>query len=206
DEPTYLHEFEHITLARLFLARHTADGAPGDLDAATRLLERLLRAADDGQRTGSLIEILVLLSLARRAHGTMPAALASLQRALTLAEPEGYVRVFANEGAPMASLLGAAAKQAIAPRYARRLQAAATVGRHATGGDPGLLEPLSERELDVLRLLGSDLDGPAIARELMVSLNTVRTHTSHIYTKLGVTNRRAALRRARELNLLSGNG
>jgi LuxR family maltose regulon positive regulatory protein len=73
----------------------------------------------------------------------------------------------------------------------------------AAPGNQGLIEPLSERELAVLRLLGTDLDGPEIARELTVSLNTVRTHTSHIYAKLGVNNRRAAVRTAEQLGLLS---
>jgi LuxR family maltose regulon positive regulatory protein len=98
----------------------------------------------------------------------------------------------------MASLLRAAAKQGIARNYVRRLLAAVTKDAPAS---QGLIEPLSERELDVLRLLGTDLDGPEIARELIVSLNTVRTHTKNIYAKLGVNNRRAAVRRARELDL-----
>jgi LuxR family maltose regulon positive regulatory protein len=92
----------------------------------------------------------------------------------------------------------------VAPPYVRRLLAAVneTEG-HRQPAQPGLIEPLSERELDVLRLLGTDLDGPDIARRLIVSLNTVRTHTNHVYAKLGVNNRRAAVRRARELGLLS---
>jgi LuxR family maltose regulon positive regulatory protein len=128
--------------------------------------------------------------------------LAALERALTLAEPEGYVRVFAGEGPPMASLLRVAGKQGIAPGSVHRLLAAATRSED-TPRRQGLIEPLSERELQVLRLLGSDLDGPDIARELTVSLNTVRTHTKSIYAKLGVNSRRAAVRRAGELNLLS---
>ena len=131
----------------------------------------------------------------------IPAALASLQRAVTLAEPEGYVRIFVDEGPPMASLLRAAAKQGIAPSYVRRLLAAVNTTEDSTPASQGLIEPLSERELDVLRLLGTDLDGPEIARELVVSLNTVRTHTKNIYAKLGVNNRRAAVRRAKELDL-----
>jgi LuxR family maltose regulon positive regulatory protein len=130
----------------------------------------------------------------------MRAALASLQRALTLAEPEGYVRLFVDEGPPMASLLRAAGKEGIAPSYVHRLLAA--FGAVDTPGRQDLIEPLSERELHVLRLLGTDLDGPDIARELVVSLNTMRTHTKNIYAKLGVNNRRAAVRRARELDLL----
>ncbi len=201
DDLSYLREFEHITLARVLLARYAAERAERPVHDATRLLERLLRAAEEGQRRGSIIEILVLQALARQARGDVPAALASLQRALTLAEPEGYVRIFVDEAPPMASLLRAAAKLRIAPRYVRRLLAAVNQTEDSAPVTQGLIEPLSERELDVLRLLGTDLGGPEIARELVVSLNTVRTHTKNIYAKLGVNNRRAAVRRARELDL-----
>ena len=201
DDLSYLREFEHITLARVLLARYAAERAERSIHEATRLLERLLGAAEEGARTGSVIEILVLQALARQARGDIPAALAALQRALTLAEPEGYVRIFMDEGLPMASLLRAAAKQGITPSYARRLLAAVSTTEDSTPVSQGLIDPLSERELDVLRLLGTELDGPDIARELVVSLNTVRTHTKNIYTKLGVNNRRAAVRRAAELDL-----
>ena len=201
DDLSYLREFEHITLARVLLARYAAERAERSIQEATRFLERLLRAAEEGQRTGSVIEILVLQALARQARDDIPAALASLRRAITLAEPEGYVRIFADEGPPMASLLRAAAKLRIARNYVRRLLAAVNQTEDSTPVSQGLIEPLSERELDVLRLLGTDLGGPDIARELVVSLNTVRTHTKNIYAKLGVNNRRAAVRRARELDL-----
>jgi LuxR family maltose regulon positive regulatory protein len=202
DDLSYLREFEHITLARMLLAR--SRGEP--VHQVTGLLERLLLAAEKGGRTGHVIEILVLQALALQASGHILAALTCLERALTLAEPEGYVRVFADEGAPMASLLRAAAKQGTAGSYARRLLAAVSeTGQHSPFGQApvkqALIDPLSERELEVLRLLGTELDGPAIARELMVSLSTVRTHTKHIYAKLAVTNRRAAVRRAAELDL-----
>lgn len=104
----------------------------------------------------------------------------------------------------MVSLLRALAKQWTAGDYVRRLLAAAGETGHNGPGTQALIEPLSERELDVLRLLGTELDGPAIARELIVSLNTMRTHTKSIYAKLAVTNRRAAVRRAQELDLLPG--
>jgi LuxR family transcriptional regulator, maltose regulon positive regulatory protein len=205
DDLSYLCEFEHITLARMLLARHQDERAERSLHQATRLLERLVVAAEAGERTGRVIEILVLRALAHQRLGDIPAALAYLERAVTLAEPEGYVRVFVDEGPPMASLLTALAKQGTAGNYIRRLLAAA-VGEtgHDSPVKQALIEPLSERELDVLRLLGTELDGPDIARELIVSLNTVRTHTKHIYAKLAVTNRRAAVRRARELGLLNG--
>jgi LuxR family maltose regulon positive regulatory protein len=202
DDLSYLREFEHITLVRLLLARYQNEHAKRSLHEATRLLERLLLAAEEGGRTGRVIEILVLRALAHQALGHIPAALASLQRAVTLAEPEGYVRVFVDEGPPMAALLRVAAKQGMRRDYARRLLAAVSGAEHGGPVEHALIEPLSERELDVLRLLETELDGPAIARELHVSLNTMRTHTKNIYAKLAVTNRRAAVRRAAELNLL----
>ncbi len=201
DDLSYLREFEHITLARVLLARYQDERAEASVHEATRLLERLLRAAEEGGRTGRVIEILVLQALAHQMLGDIPAALVFLQRVVTLAEPEGYVRVFIDEGPPMASLLRALAKQGTAGNYVRRLLAAATETEHDGPIRQDLIEPLSDRELDVLRLLGTELDGPAIARELVVSLSTVRTHTKHIYAKLAVTNRRAAVRRAAELGL-----
>ena len=205
DDLSYLREFEHITLARVLMARYQDERAQRSVHEAIRLLDRLLRAAEEGERAGSVIEIGVLRALAYQRHGDIPAALSCLERAVTQAEPEGYVRVFADEGPPMASLLRVAARQQTGGNYVRRLLAAVTETETETEQNgpvkQALIEPLSERELDVLRLLGTELDGPAIARELMVSLNTVRTHTKHIYAKLAVTNRRAAVRRAAELDL-----
>jgi LuxR family transcriptional regulator, maltose regulon positive regulatory protein len=134
EDLSYLREFEHITLARVLLARYTTERAEGALEDATRLLERLLRAAEEGKRNGSVLEILVLQALVHQARGDLPAAHASLQRALTLAEPEGYVRLFVDEGPPMASLLRAAAKQGIAPSYVRRLL---VLQPHLRGGASG---------------------------------------------------------------------
>ena len=202
DDLSYLREFEHITLARVLLAQHlhTQEAAP--LQQGIRLLGRLLHAAEEAGRMGSVIEISLAQALAHRARGDLPTALESLARALTLAEPEGYVRIFVDEGSPMAELLQAAAKAGLAPGYVRRLQAAFVPAEQAAPSQRGLLEPLSERELHVLRLLATELSGPEIARELVVSLNTMRTHTKNIYGKLGVNSRRAAVRRAQELELL----
>jgi LuxR family maltose regulon positive regulatory protein len=150
-----------------------------------------------------VIEILVLQALAHQARGDIPAALGPLQRALMLAEPEGYVRTFVDEGPPIEVLLEAARKHGATASYVRRLLSAFGKTEERIPVNHALIEPLSERELDVLRLLGTDLNGPDIARQLMVSLNTLRTHTKNIYDKLGVNNRRAAVRRAAELDLLS---
>ena len=197
DALSYLHEFEHVTLARILLAQE----AHGPGCEATRLLERLWAAADDGHRTGSVIEIALLQALDHQAHGDMPAARAALDEALALGEPEGYVRVFLDEGPPMTALLRAVAQHGRAREYARQVLASDSPTTRSARTPQGLVEPLSERELQVLRWLRTDLSGPDIARELIVSLNTVRTHTKSIYTKLGVNSRQAAVRRAKELDL-----
>jgi LuxR family maltose regulon positive regulatory protein len=202
DDLTYLREFEHITLARVLVARYRSDRAERPIHQAVGLLERLLRAAQEGGRTGSAIEILLLQALAYEAQGDVSRALVPLERALALAEPEGYVRIFVDKGPPMEALLREAAKHGPTTNYVRRLQAA--FGK-AAGGRPVTqppFDPLTERELEVLGLLRTELNGPEIARELVVSLNTMRTHTKNIYSKLGVNNREAAVRRAEELDLL----
>jgi LuxR family maltose regulon positive regulatory protein len=199
DALSYVREYEHITLARILLAGSVAERS-ADTDAV-RLLERLLNAAEEGGRVGSAVEILVLLALAHRDGGRPSAAHTALERALNLAEPEGYARVFLDEGAPMLGLLRDFPARDAAASYAGRLVAAGGPATARAPAGPGLVDPLSERELDVLRLLRSELDGPEIARELTVSLNTMRTHTKNIYAKLGVGSRRAAVRRADELDL-----
>jgi LuxR family maltose regulon positive regulatory protein len=198
----YLREFEHITLARLLLARSKSERRDRFLLEAMGLLGRLLQAAEAGERTGSVLEILVLRAFAHQAQGDLPAALRSLERALKLAEPEGYVRMFVDEGPPMAHLLEATGQHGIAPHYVRHLLTALGSTSDSTPVTQALLEPLSERELEVLRLLRTAMSGPEIARELVVSLNTIYTHTKNIYSKLGVNNRRAAVHRAEELDLL----
>ncbi|MDQ6603524.1 MAG: LuxR C-terminal-related transcriptional regulator, partial [Chloroflexota bacterium] len=177
DYLSYLRECEHITLARVLIAEYERDHADRAIREAMGLLERLLHAAEAGGRTGSVIEILTLHALAHRAHGDNSAALVPLQQALTLAEPEGYVRMIVGEGPPMAHLLQAAAKRGIVPSYVRQLLTAFGKAEERGPVKQDLIEPLSDRERDVLRLLRSDLSGPDIARELMVSVNTLRTHT-----------------------------
>jgi LuxR family maltose regulon positive regulatory protein len=236
DDLGYLREFEHITLTRILIVQYQNDRMDGSIHAVMRLLDRLLQAAEDGSRMGSVIEILVLKALAHQAQGNITLALAPLERALTLAEPEGYVRIFLDEGKPMAELLTRIeAKEGTlrVKEYILKLLSAFELHKenYPTGSAPVgknrssllakqavssqtliepevrpakdmLVEALSERELEVLRLLRTDLNGPEIARELIVSLSTVRTHTQNIFAKLGVNNRRAAVRRAEELDLL----
>ena len=200
DELTYQREFEHITLARILLAQRDRARTKTTIRNAADLLARLLAAAEEGGRAGSVIEILILLALTHQLQGDTEAGLIPLKRALTLAEPEGYVRIFVDEGAPMAALLAALPEGA--ESYVRLLLSALGEAEIKRPTKQALLDPLSERELEVLRLLASDLSGPQIARELVVSLNTVRTHTKSIYAKLAVNSRREAVRRAQELDLL----
>ena len=203
DELSYLREYEHVTLARALLAQSRQEPADRTVSEAAGFVDRLLREAEAGHRTGIVIELLVLQSLTHRLGGNLEAGLVPLERALTLAEPEGYVRTFVDEGPAIGALLRLAARRGVMVGYVGRLLAALGERREASPTRPGLVDPLSERELDVLRLLGTDLSGPEIARELVVSVNTVRTHTKNIYAKLGVTSRRAAVRRGGELDLLS---
>jgi LuxR family maltose regulon positive regulatory protein len=211
DDLSYLREFEHITLARILLAQYKSDHLDNSIREAIGLLDRLLNAAEAGERTGSVIEILVLQALTRQALGNLSAALLDLTRALTLAEPEGYVRTFLNEGTAMEQLLREAATQGILLDYTDKLLDAfkgetQTVVSKSHAPTPSasqpLIEPLSPRELDILRLFKTELSGPEIAQELVIALSTVRTHTKSIYSKLNVNSRQAAVRRAVELGLI----
>src|SRR5499427_8461815 len=213
DELSYPWEAEYLVLARVLLAERT-------YDRALRLLERLHAQAAAQQRTGSIIELSALRALALAACGDQAAALASLAGALILAAPEGYVRVFADEGAPMARLLGrlAAAERTrqagpadvIPLQYLDRLALAFQPGsarpaprttRHTAAG-AGPAEPLSARELEVLALLAAGKSNQQIADELVVVLDTVKKHVGHILGKLGAANRTQAVARARALGLL----
>ncbi len=211
DDLSYLREFEHVTLARLLLAQARIEGSDSALREASELLARLRRAAEESGRLGSVVEIAILQALAHHAQGDTTVALAHLGRALTLAEPEGYTRIFLDEGAAMAHLVDAAAGEGIMPNYTAKLLAAFAAERQGLAKEmsqPALpaslfpLEPLSRRELEILRLFQTELSGPEIAQELVIALSTVRAHTKSIYSKLDVNSRRAAVRRAVELGLI----
>jgi LuxR family maltose regulon positive regulatory protein len=220
DDADYLHEYEHLTLARLVLAQQRAEqhsveaDAPSPLDEVLDLLDRLHAAAADAGRDGSLLEIRVLQALAHDARGDRAAAaLAALSRALGESpEPDSHVRLYLDEGAPMMALLdqaasttdltdGAERAEGVPGRARRLLQRAQRVTGTETPRS-SVAEALSKRELEVLQLLDSELTGPEIARELYVSLNTLRTHTKRIFTKLDARTRAAAVHRARECGLL----
>ena len=213
DQPSYPREREYLVLARVLLAEHTPDRALG-------LLERLHHLAVAQGRTSSVIEVRALQAVALAAVGDQARAQAALAEALALAAPEGYLRVFVDEGAPMATLLGklataATAGQAVAAisvpeaYLARLLQAferdrvavLPRPGRDAAGL-PWLVVPLSGRELEVLALLAAGRSNQAIAEELVITLDTVKRHVTHILEKLGAANRTQAVSRARELGLL----
>jgi LuxR family maltose regulon positive regulatory protein len=208
---TYLREFEHITLAMILLAQYKSEQSDRSIHDAIGLIERLLHAAEEGGRTGNVIEILVLQALTHQMQDNIPAALISLGRALTLAEPEGYIRLFLDEGANIETLLRKAAAREIMPDYTGRLLSAFHADqqdiqrealRFPSATSLALIEPLSQRELDILRLFKTELSGPEIAQELVIALSTVRTHTKSIYSKLNVNSRRAAVKRAVELGLI----
>jgi len=208
DDLIYLREFEHIVLARVLIARYKSEREERSIHEAIGLLERLLQAAEAGERIGSVIEILMLQALAHEAQGDTPSALAPLQRALTLAEPEGYVRVFVDEGIPMAQLLSEAATHGITPDYTARLLAAiegeeqkSAEESHLPPAQP-LVEPLSDRELEVLRLIAQGLSNREISERLFLAIITVKGHNRNIFRKLQVRRRTEAVARARELGLL----
>ncbi len=207
----YAREYEHVTMARVLLASHETGGDARALGDATRLLERLLAAAEEGGRTGSVIEILVLQSLARRALGDVRGALQPLARALTLAEPEGYLRIFVDEGVRMRELLRQAVARGVAGASATRVLAGfeapapatpapAAAPRGAAGA--GAVQALTARELEVLRLIAAGLRNQEIADQLAVAPATVKRHVANAYGKLGARHRTEALARARALRVL----
>ena len=216
DGLSYLREFDHITLARVLLTRYLSDRAHGSLSEGLGLLERLLKAAEARGGQGSVIEILVLQAIAYHAQGDLPAALLLLQRALVLAEPEGYVRMFLDEGSSMMQLLREASAREIMPDYTGRLLAAfdseklknadklALPPAHPEGhrdGEP-LIDPLSQREIKILQLIAQGLSNREIGERLFLALDTVKGHNRKIFDKLQVQSRTEAIARARVLGLL----
>jgi LuxR family maltose regulon positive regulatory protein len=204
DDPSYPREREYLTFARVRIAQGRRELAGPFLAEALRLLERLQGDAEAKARLDSLLEILVLRALAlfaveaHRRH-----ALTALERALLLGKQEGYIRLFVDEGEPMVALLHQADARGIAPDYVVTLLSA--FGEQ-TGAAPSrafpLVEPLTERELAVLRLLVRGLSNAEIARELIITVGTVKRHVNSIYGKLGVQSRTQAVARAQALHFL----
>jgi LuxR family maltose regulon positive regulatory protein len=207
DDLEYRREFAHITLARMLVARCAGQRDHRAAGDALALLGRLLTEADAHGRTGSAIEILVLQALAHRARGQVAAALGPLGRALALAGPEGYVRTFVDEGEPMRELLRHAVAANLSGAYPRRLLAGFDEPTHAasvpsTAAGAGLVEPLTAREVEIVRLVAAGMRNQEIADQLVVSLPTVKRHLANAYGKLGVGHRTEAVARANELGLL----
>jgi LuxR family maltose regulon positive regulatory protein len=195
-------------LVRLRIAQRRAQGQP-DLGRVLDFLARQLRVNEEGGWNECVIELLVLQALALDAQGDTRHALDAVRRALALAEPEGYLRIFVDEGPPMARLLHEAAARGIVPEYAGRLLAAFPAVEPPRDGllrvaDTGveMVEPLSGRELEVLRLVAQGLSNREIAQTLVISPKTVKRHTSSIYGKLGVHSRTQAVAKARNLGIL----
>ena len=218
DGPAYSREAGHLLLARVLLAQDRPD-------VARTLLDRLGTAAAAQDRSGSIAEIGALRALALAASGEKTAAVTSLAEAMTLACPQGYLRVFADEGRPMAALLGQLIAAQRASRAAAkvplgclaRLQRALDAGADSAGRGQdrppgrgqdrpprvhGMVDQLTSREFEVLRMLAEGQPNQAIARELVVTLNTVKKHVGHLLGKLGAANRTEAVARARELGLI----
>ena len=169
------------------------------------LLDRLHAAAEDAARGGSVLEIRILQALAHHARDDLPEALTALRRSFDTPEPDSHVRLYLDEGAPMLTLLHQAAREPdplVLAHVQRLRQHASTTDEVTAEPQSAAGGPLSHRELEVLRLLDSELTGPEIARQLYVTVNTLRTHTKRIFTKLDVTTRAAAVRRAHERGLL----
>ncbi len=194
DAPTFLAEYDLLTLARLLIA----EGDPRD---ALDLLDRVLDAAQAAGRDGTLVEAGILRALAHHANGEADSAATDLSAALTEGVPAGYRRLFLDEGQPMVELLAQVARAAELEvrTHAEHLLAASQ--RPPAPAPTAVVadDELSEREREVLRLLATELSGPEIARHLYISVNTLRTHTKHIFSKLDVNTRRAAVRRAADL-------
>jgi LuxR family maltose regulon positive regulatory protein len=204
-ETEYLREFEDLTLARVLLARD-------EPARAQSLLDTLLSATEAAGRMGTAVEALALRALARQALGDGDGALQALARALEMAEPESYVRVFVDSGQPMVELLQQASARGIRAGYASKLldglqQSSSRQGQpdsaRPMAQPASLIEPLTDREMEVLQCLGEGLSNAEIGQRLFISLPTVKSHTRNIYGKLGVHNRKKAVARATALGILS---
>ncbi len=205
DELSYLREYEHIMLARVLIAAYQSTASEDKMKDALGLLSRLLQTAENAKRMGSMLEILTAQALAFHAHGEQSQSFASLKHAVTLAEPEGYFRFFMNEGESIVGLLKALIHSREDDRlnnYIRKLLNSFGETKPEPANAQPLIDPLSERELEVLRLVADGLSNDEISQKLFLALSTVKGHNLRIFNKLQAKSRTEAVARARELGLL----
>jgi LuxR family maltose regulon positive regulatory protein len=207
DVPNYLHEQEYLTMARIRIAEERINPTKSGLAEVLAMLELLRVQAEMSMRVRSKLEVLLLLALVREKQGNYTGALTTLSEVLTLAEPEGYIRLFLDEGLPMLSLLRVAQRYGLAPEYIERLLKAADGRRVAYASEQSprsdsLKEPLTAREYDVLRLLCEGMSNQEIADQLIVSVNTVKKHVRNICGKLNVQGRMQAIAKVQKLHLM----
>lgn len=204
DEIIYQTDLVHLAYLRLMLYRGEKEHWPDQLRQGKELARRIIASAEAGQRIETALQALLLRALVQSVSGDTPGSLEWLERALALAEPEGYIRIFLEEGAPMAALLRRAQERGRRSDYIKKLLThlpAPTKDRLAPRSTE-LIEPLTERELEILRLMGEGCSNQEIAGRLVITLHTVKKHSSNIFTKLGVNSRTQAVARARQLKLL----
>jgi LuxR family maltose regulon positive regulatory protein len=202
----FVREVEYLVLARILILR-------GELEEAVNLVDRLIERAQAGGRITRQIEMHLVQALAVKELGDTDKTMTILSKGLSLAESRGHIRLFVNEGPPMARLLYEALSREIAPDHVRQLLAAFPNAEppeqiertRAQAPTPDLVEPLSERELEVLALIAQGLTNREIASRLFLSLNTVKAHTRNIYGKLGVHSRTQAVAKAKALGVLTSN-
>ena len=209
DDLSFLREFEHITLARLMIAQYEREESAQELQDISDFIERLLAAAEDGGRIGRMIEILLLRVWIQQVQAKSVSALSTLEQALILAEPEGIAHLFLEEAAVLQDLLrriatagseGRSFARHLLSLLAERTGSVTDPVQHAAAAD--LVEPLTPREIEILRLIPTGMTNQEIADHLFISLATVKRHISNVYGKMDVRHRMEAVVRARELNLL----
>ena len=203
DDINFMRELDHLILARVLVELGRADPHCQFLADAHKLLARLLEETESAGWLGKTVEILILQALAYQAEENSNKAISILERALTLAEPAGYVRVFLDEGQPMTRLLYQAAERKIAPDYTGKLLSATDVATAQVQRQGEVfIEPLTNREQELMWLIARGATNAEIAQQLFITVGTVKNHVKNIYSKLDVHNRAQSIARARELGLI----